>query len=139
VSQLPDKLSALIRVALADLRKVEADSRYVVNMHRWHKPVGEVCQVCLAGAVMAQSLGIDPERHVEWPTNLATGGAEAKMLALDCARQGDVLNALYELDVDAEEAWDGLSNEDAPRYQDDPEAFYAYMEDLANRLEEKGL
>lgn len=58
--QLPEKVSELIRLALADLRKIEGDNRYVVNMMTWHVPTwhggSEECSVCLAGAVMAKTL-----------------------------------------------------------------------------------
>ena len=56
MSELPDKPSELIRLALADLRKCEADPRYLIDMAQWHRPVtSELCHVCLAGAVMART------------------------------------------------------------------------------------
>lgn len=57
---LPNKLSALLRLAVADAQKCEADPRYKLDMSQWHEPWEEddgVCSVCMAGAVMAQTLG----------------------------------------------------------------------------------
>lgn len=54
---LPKKLSDLIEVALADLDACESDERYEINMHVWHDVKGDKCSVCLAGAVMAKTLG----------------------------------------------------------------------------------
>jgi hypothetical protein len=60
MSELPDKPSELIRLALADLRKCEADPRYLIDMAECYRPVtSELCYVCLAGAVMAKTLGQD--------------------------------------------------------------------------------
>lgn len=52
---LPDKLSELILVALSDLEKCEDSHRYEIDMNFWHDPDGEVCRVCFAGVVMAQT------------------------------------------------------------------------------------
>jgi hypothetical protein len=59
---LPDKPSELIRLAISDLCKVEKNPVYRINMNRWHhlNYKDMVCEVCLAGAVMAGSLDADP-------------------------------------------------------------------------------
>lgn len=61
MKMLPNKPSELILVALADLEAVEQDGRYHVEMMFWHEPSYStgLCEVCLAGAVMARSLGTD--------------------------------------------------------------------------------
>lgn len=59
---LPSQPSALIRLALNDLRWVERIEGYHVDMGEWHKPGSRSngsCAVCLAGAVIAISLGED--------------------------------------------------------------------------------
>lgn len=55
----PTKASEAIRLALADLEKCEANPHYRINMGLWHgrKASTGPCYVCLAGAVMAQTLG----------------------------------------------------------------------------------
>jgi hypothetical protein len=63
-NSLPDKPSELLKVALADLEAVEGDSRYNIDLLTWHEPneYGDGrCVVCLAGSVMAKSLGADIE------------------------------------------------------------------------------
>ncbi len=60
----PKKLSRLIRLALADLAKVERSKKYVVDMTwSWHSPQPSgKCAVCLAGSVMAKTLNVPPDR-----------------------------------------------------------------------------
>jgi hypothetical protein len=56
----PELLSDLIALALAAADKCAADPRYKLDMTFWHLPNRDVCFVCLAGAVMSQILGADP-------------------------------------------------------------------------------
>ena len=60
VSLLPDLPSALLRVALADFDRVRRmPERFQIRMKAWHEAARPnfPCQVCLAGAVMAMTLG----------------------------------------------------------------------------------
>lgn len=52
---LPTKPSELLALAIGDYKKVLTDPNYIVDMDVWHTPVGDLCRVCLAGAVMAKS------------------------------------------------------------------------------------
>ncbi len=85
------KLSELIRLALADLVKVEKDPRYEVYMGLWHIPNG-TCKVCMAGAVMAKTVGIDYVVN-----NGSVGGEEYwhQYAALNDIRLGDIDDALH--------------------------------------------
>ena len=92
--RLPEGLGALLRVAVADMDGCRGDPRYRLRMGAWHMPgrVGGVegapCEVCLAGAVMARSLGADPEEWLapaEW-----TEDTRARLRALDLMRLGRV-------------------------------------------------
>lgn len=73
MKNLPNKASELIRLAIGDLEKAEASERYVIDMGNWHTPenlikgslYSDKCAICLAGAVMAFSLDIDPGIHCE--------------------------------------------------------------------------
>ena len=132
--KLPDKPSELIRLALADLALCAADPNYRIDMGEWHKPEHGVCQVCLAGAVMAKSL--NAPRAVElyssdFPEN------RQKITALNDLRTGDVSMAFESLGLDS-------SNLDLPLdrvitpYDDDPGAFMADMRALADDLETEG-
>lgn len=97
--ELPDKLSNLLELALADLAKVEADKRYVVNMDLWHIPTygGDIypalCRVCLAGAVIAGSLGGNIRKHLV-PYNFDEK-TKSKLFAIDCLRSGMIDTAIY--------------------------------------------
>ena len=64
MKKLPDKLSDLFTVALDDLQKCMADPRYSINMSCWMQwdTVTQKCEVCMGGAVMAQTLDI-PIKH----------------------------------------------------------------------------
>lgn len=147
--RLPNKLSACIRVALADLRKVEADERYRVDMATWHTPIGDRCAVCLAGAVMAGTLGL---RHgvSTYPGAFGNDTAD-RLYALDACREGDVQSAIEyvtdaHFDVDTQYAEARrvgdrarASNIDMiAEYDEDPERFHADMSSLADWLEAEG-
>lgn len=54
--KLPNKQSELLRLAIADARKCQADPNYILTMVQWHAKIGEHCHVCLAGAVVAKTL-----------------------------------------------------------------------------------
>lgn len=58
---LPDRLSDLLDAAVDDSEALEHDSRYRLAMSDWHLPFPllgppAICEVCMAGAVMAQRL-----------------------------------------------------------------------------------
>lgn len=91
-SQLPDKLSGLIELALSDLEKAERSPDYSVDMSRfWHAPSGGACAVCLAGSVMAFSLQGDKEQWL-YPSSYPRLTRE-KLLALNFLRKGMVRQA----------------------------------------------
>lgn len=131
MSSLPDKPSELIRVALADLAKVEADPRYVVDMGMWHEPLAPPfdgkCAVCLAGAVMAGTLGISAERSLR-PEDF-DDDTNRKLDDLDEMRLGWVPDRF------------DFSDHGRPitKYADNPARFRADMERFASDLEEAGL
>ena len=65
----PETLSGLVRLAVDDLEKCEADKRYRIKMDECHHVRDQnvddpqcmpdyVCEVCFAGSVMAQSGGV---------------------------------------------------------------------------------
>lgn len=100
VPVLPDKPSELLRLALHDLELCEQDARYVVAMHFWH--VYDIdsysrCAVCLAGAVMSQTLGIPVDCDAKpgyFPDQI-----ERKLIGLDLLRKGKICDALYAMGV----------------------------------------
>lgn len=156
---LPDKPSELLRLALADLRKAEKDPRYAIDMDTWHDPFYDVeakvhtdeptavCQVCLAGAVMAFSLGADPLVSVyPWELGHET---DLRLELLNELREGCVKTAVavylkYSSDRDVTDAFcqdKGLpSYVEMPEYDVyDPDPFHTAAGALADTLERAGL
>lgn len=95
--KLPSKLSELILLAVKDAKACEADPRYRVTIDYWHKPFGETCYVCMAGAVMAKSLGIAHSAFIR-KLDFETEPWGPSMLAIDDARTGAFGCALAALD-----------------------------------------
>ena len=85
--------SELIRVAINDLKLCEADPRYAISMGEWHKPGYFKCSVCLAGAVMAQTLNAPLTSEVK-PIDF-DGHTYDVLTAVDLLRTGQVEQALY--------------------------------------------
>ena len=86
--------SELLRCALTDLMRCNNDPDYQVTMNGWHIPFihGEdKCGVCLAGAVMAQSLGANISRWMR-PDNYKDE-IDRRLVALDFLRLGLVGSA----------------------------------------------
>lgn len=134
MSALPEKPSELIRVAITDLIKCEEDPNYRINMADWHRPQGEVCEVCLAGAVMAQRIGV--YRHEIRNPVLFPPEVSGPLLALDDFRMGCVSGGLERLDIRCPEmpAIFGIID-----YSESPEEFKYDMRSLAQLLEDHGL
>lgn len=83
---LPDKPSELLTIALESLDEVKRDKRYVIDMASWHTPSGDVCYVCLAGAVMARKLNVPFNRYVL--PSYFDDDTYAKLQGLDKIRDG---------------------------------------------------
>ena len=131
---LPDKLSALIRVAVADLEKCERDENYIVDMDYWHIYRNNKCLVCLAGAVMAKSCNIPTTMDCS-PFSFTIIRSEAnKLSALDSVRIGDIQEALGLFDI--EHNCDFYR--DVTEYSRSPEKFKSELLTLADELEEYG-
>lgn len=98
-NKLPDRPGDLIRLAIGDLALVEADPNYRVNMWTWHAPrLGEPCNVCLAGSVMAKTLDCAPTKSTD-PWSFP-GGVAAKLNALNYFRTGEVTAGLREMGME---------------------------------------
>ena len=137
---LPDRPSALIRRALADQRDIEAADGYRVDNTVWHQPGrGDgICLVCLAGAVMARTLGTkatDSALPGDFRDDVRTHG---KLLALDEFRCGRVGAGLSEALGRREQAWHDRYDRAVTLYELDPKGFYEDMETLAADLEADG-
>jgi hypothetical protein len=141
---LPDTPSRLIRLALADLEACEQDPQYRIVMEYWHLPTQTGCCVCLAGAVLAQTLKVPPSEGVHpgmpYGDFYAPGlkrDTESKLLALDRFRAGDIKAGLdvmgFETVPTLPRGWL------VPYYNSDPLGFKMAMADIARTLEQEGL
>lgn len=86
---LPDKKSELLQVALNDIKRAANTPGYRIDMHEWHymDPDTGVCEVCLAGAVMAFSLNVAPTEAAT-PSSVSKNDLERdKLRYLNALRQ----------------------------------------------------
>lgn len=117
---LPDKKSELLRLAVRNLEEVESmPDVYKVNMDAWHYPrldFDDKCHVCVAGSVIARTLGAKPDQ-VRLPYHFDPDDA------ID----------LRELN------WDRLKIEDQGIvYSENPDRFKAALLELAAHAESHG-
>ena len=146
--QLPDTLSGMIRLGVKELKWAEDDPHYRVEMHAWHgwKEVDTTqCSVCMAGAIIAHTMGEQwgAETHPE------DYGEEnsAKLRAVNQARTGWIERALLTMGLDQSKRKDLYQRGVKPDYEDmlppniyveNPDRFYAVMETIAADLEAAG-
>ena len=87
--KLPEKLSDLLDLAVSDAIKCEEDPRYRLNMDTYHTPEKDGCHVCLAGAVMAQTMGAKPTLTKRpWSWHLEAEGDYNPFRKIDAMRSG---------------------------------------------------
>lgn len=133
--QLPDKLSELIRVALADLEKCEKDVKYKINMNVYHCGSHNDCHVCFAGVVMSQTLEAPIDVYL-LPLDFGPAVGN-KLAALDRLRKGEVKSALRILGYHKKVFT--IERAFVADYHEDPDQFKDDMRQLAARLESEGL
>ena len=101
----PEKLSQLIVLAIKDARKLDRKT-YTPDCWVWHIPGrNNKCRVCLAGAVIAGTLGENPT--TAWETDDIPGESKAwhaALYAIDSARSGDWSLALNTLGMECSDA-----------------------------------
>ena len=133
--KLPGQPSKLIRIALADLEKVEKSPAYVIDMSRWHEPRGERCYVCLAGAVISRTLSATPGLF-KHPCHY--GKEYYALLALNCFRMGKISNAFFYLDLHEDYEVQDIDVPNNLSIYWAPNAFKKYLNTLADSLESQG-
>ena len=141
ISKLPDLPSDLITLALNDLEKCRAMPQiYTIDMEVWHDGMGEYhkCEVCLAGAVMAQTLQTPLHVSID-PSNCAFAVADSnKLLALNGFRGGAIRYGVSFMGIEplpkSIKGFYGITP-----YEDDPAAFIKDMRALAADLAKHGL
>lgn len=148
---LPKKMSALIKISLADIRKAERHPDFVVNMGTWYEKKRlicsagyfvisdrDICITCAAGSVMAFSLGAKipiGEQHL-YPQDMEKNTKQLE--AIDCLRKGNVASAASYLNIPNKGCWE--YNCVIPSYDYcNPEPFHEAMLRLQKCLEKAGL
>jgi hypothetical protein len=131
------KPSELILLALEDLEKVEGlPGVYRIDMSSWHYPRGDACYVCLAGAALAGSYGMDPEE--DFTVSLFGDNVEARCGALNSFRCGLIWEGLDDMEI----KFDDLVVQQhirIPEYETDPVEFKSGLRWIAKHLAERGL
>jgi hypothetical protein len=149
-------MSSLIKLALADMRKAEAEpEKFILDMNTWLKPTTVICSttaglvlkehkaciLCAAGSVMAFSLKAPLSFGELAPLNMK--GNTSQLDAINSLRSGDVTDAAYHLDLCPPRrpyAWFEKFDTDIPDYnRDKPEPFHKAMKRLQTRLAKAGL
>jgi hypothetical protein len=128
---LPDTLSALMRVAMSDLERVENDANYRVDMSCWHVHHKDLCSVCLAGSVLTRTL--DPVETYRFNDCF---DLDRKLTAIDYARSGCVECAVLLLTGNER---CGFPDRKIARYEDSPALFRDDINRLIRDLESSGL
>lgn len=128
-------LSGLLEIALPDLRELEKDPRYKVDMSTWHSPDSDdhLCHTCLAGSVLARELGVSP-KHVCNPTYFGYD-VRHRLWALEALRRGRVERAASFMWI----PFGTASDLDRPMSEYGTPNFYPDMEKLLADLKEAGL
>ena len=134
--RFPRKPSALITLALKDLKAVKKLKGYQINMdENWHTYYhSEVCSICLAGAVMTNSLLIDRTETIE-PVDCSER-IENILYSLDHFRLGMCSNAFYNMGLDPNEGTP--YNRVITRYDFSSVKFVEDMTKLSSDLKEGG-
>lgn len=130
-TNLPNKFSDLLELALSDLESCEADPRFQIRMCDWLRVKDETCYVCLAGAVMAKTLGA-PLTETSLPSFYDLYDRQ-KLVALDSLRLGLVETAFIFVGQTT-----SLSDKTVHPYEDDPVQFKADIRNLIHYLRENG-
>ncbi|MDE2905463.1 MAG: hypothetical protein OXQ28_05195 [Acidobacteriota bacterium] len=152
----PDKLSDLIELAIADARKLDRYD-YAPTWMTWHRrnPADGKCMVCLAGAVIAGTLGCARETIIDIAaedsadprsTTITDEPWRRALRALDSAREGHWNEAFENLrgSYPADELRNALDALPRPRHREfnawnQFDAHLASLADCASKLREIGL
>jgi len=133
---LPDLPSKLLAIALEELRKVEKNNDYEIEMLVWHSPCfAGACQVCLAGAVIVGKLKVP--RHQYANASSFHKSLNRKLEAIDFLRRGFVGDALEILGIEKPKSIEDFY--DVEHYYTDRKRFFCAVTRIQKRLEKVGL
>lgn len=94
--KLADTLSGLLRQAVRDCQLVEKMPGYVLNMGVWHEELRGACHVCMAGAVMACTVGASRTERV-FDVAKRTPGIQHRLEAINMMRGSSFASAYRDL------------------------------------------
>lgn len=149
MSALPEKLSELLTTAINDLEACESADGYTVDMNVWHQWDGghQTCAVCLAGAVMAQSLEFPQKRNADFGS-AELGGNMAALDVLDDISRGRIddavrkhseLNDGRQLAVTTLAASEPVQWLQSKGYAESADVYKAHLRSVAEHLAAMGL
>lgn len=130
--KLPGQPSKLLKLAMKDFEACELSDDYKIDLDVWHRPNDEVCVVCLAGSVMAQTLQVSRWDEV---TPVQYEEETPALRALDEFRLGEIREGLDYLDLE----YDSWTNVAAAAYDDNLDQFKADMYKMIEIFEKEGL
>lgn len=124
--KLPEKMSDLIELAVNDAKACEKDPRYELNMSVPHTPIDQcliegeaICEVCLAGSIIAKTMGANPKKMV-YLDNFDKRTSD-KLSAVDSFRAGEIELAFEQLGtklVPSEQTCDRIGGDICSRFID---------------------
>lgn len=137
------KLSTILSLALADIKKAERAKDCKIDMKRWRltkdNSPDEMCHVCLAGAVMRARFPTRTVRYGQvtpWEFIGKDYALRAKFFALDDLRSGRVVNAASEMGIDGVSY---LMDRSICHYDDNPAKWHKEMHALLTDLKKAKL
>ena len=89
-NKLPNTLHELLNVAIDDMEYCLNSGRHSFLHSVWHRPAymaDGVCQICVAGAVMSRTLGVNPDLNFN-PEMFDNSSVCHKLEALEYIRNG---------------------------------------------------
>lgn len=124
--KLPDELSELLWLGICNLQTCHGDPRYEIGPGYWHYGYfAAPCKVSMAGAVIAQTLGADP--NTVWYPEQFKPHTRSRLWAIDMLSRGRLGDAAAHLGLDSR-----LGVCDVPPSYDD--RFFAIMSALFRKL-----
>ena len=145
----PDTLSETILMAINSLEAVEDDESYSIDMDywQWYNKTEDTCNVCLAGAVLVDKVGIDREQTIDNLESLVENGLLEEsdlntLAALNEVRRGYIHSAVrmfydpYTIDLNDIDLPDIV---DITFYTWDKNRFKADLIVIASMMEKEGL
>lgn len=134
----PTKVSELIALALHDLELTEKDPDYIIRMSVWHE-IGEEdkkCEVCLAGAIIAQTLKVNKSTRVFTSWNGIFDGITKEwsdaLLDLNQIRKGHLSRDAYAAYI---YLYKDSREDDHYPYDVSPEGFKSFMKRVKKAYE----